>query len=92
MAKENKILLIDGQFDIDDAKKILITLLDNKIMYHKDEIFRMKEMNTGDISHSEKRLNALSKSRTKLLKILDKAKEKHLCLKIHSEINISLIE
>lgn len=92
MITENKLLLIDGKFAPEEAKKILLTLLDDKIKFHKDEMFSIKEMYNGDTSHSEKRINALNESRTKLLELLEKARQKQLYLKINSEIIISLIE
>lgn len=92
MTTESKVLLIEGKFAPEEAKKILLTLLDDKIKFHKDEMFSIKEMYSGDTSHSEMRINALNESRNKLLELLEKARQKQLYLKIHSEINISLIE
>jgi len=83
--------LIEGQYDTDDAGRILVALISNKIKYHDVEAFRIQERSNGNVSHSEKRVKELTIIKDEIKQLVLDAAEKGLDFKISCNINIELV-
>jgi hypothetical protein len=83
--------LIDGKYDTDDAGRILVALISNKIKYHDVEAFRIQERSNGNVSHSEKRVKELNHIKNQIKQLVLDAKEKGLDFRINCDINIELV-
>lgn len=92
MTKIDSYKLIDGTFSAEEAGKILLQIVNNKINYHSLQSFSIKERFNGDVSHSEKRIKQLIKVRKSLLKALESASKKGLALDIHCSIEMKPIK
>ena len=91
MNKKQEFKLIDGQFDPSDAQTILLTLINNKIQFHKLESFGITVRSSGDVSMHEKRIKELSEVNENVKKILKYAIENNLKIKANSTIEIELV-
>lgn len=80
--------LINGIFEGNEAKEVLLYLIDGKIQFHNRRIFSDK-VRLGTINEaSVKRINELEGIRSKILKIADNETE----LSIKSSILIESLE
>jgi len=80
--------LIKGQFTAEQAKKVLVDLVQSKVSFHGKEKLRSFER-TGKIkTSSEQRINELKTMREEILQLIDKADEQETKLNIKSEIQI----
>lgn len=91
MENNHQFKLIDGNFDNDDAGRILIALVGNKIKFHNVESFRIQERHNGNIAHSEKRVKELTTVKENLKELIAYAKENNLDFKIDCSVNIELV-
>lgn len=91
MENNHQFKLIDGNFDIDDAGRILNALVGNKIKFHNVESFRIQERHNGDVAHSEKRVKELTAVKSDLKELIEYAKENNLDFKINCRVNIELV-
>ena len=91
MKKKQGLKLIDGLFDPADARTILLTLINNKIQFHKLESFGITVRSSGDVSTHEKRIKELSKVSEEVKKIMAYASENNLQIKVNSKIEIELL-
>lgn len=82
--------LIEGEFLPDEALKLMMSLLNNKINYHQLESFSNQIRIGKDVSHSQKRVEYLKKSIEDIKKILKEAEENGVKLKIESVIQITV--
>lgn len=90
LAKKNY-CLIDGVFEADHARQVLLTLIDDKISFHQ----------RNDLSHRERfgepseatgvRISQLEKTRQELTELVEFASKTQLTLKIGCDIRINLI-
>lgn len=84
--------LIDGKFTANEARKILIELIQNKISYHSREIHMMEEHNEGNTARSARRIEQLKKSSETLKKILLQADNKGMQLKVRGTVEITFLD
>ncbi len=84
--------LIEGEFFPNEALKLLMSLLNNKINYHQLESFSNQIRIGSDFSHSKKRVEYLKQSIEDIKLILKDAEESGKQLKIESIIQITLSE
>ena len=75
--------LIKGVFDSDEAKEVLLYLIDGKIQFHQRRIFSDNIKYGIDNIQSKQRIEELQKCREEVLKIIDDES-----LYIHSQIEI----
>lgn len=92
MENNHNFKLVDGQFDSTEAGKILFTLINSKINYHNLQAFSIRERFSGDVSHLNKRVEALKNVCEDLKEILDYAEKNRMELKIDGVINIEMVE
>ena len=84
--------LIDGTFDLLDAKDLILGLIDHKIRFHSMKNFGTKVRLGENDDHSEKRLEALKAWRVKLLEMVAEAEKNNPQWSIHSAISIHTAE
>lgn len=89
---ENQFKLIEGVFTPSDAKKVLYSLIQNKINYHNVEILATQERSDGDVSHSEARVVSLMAMKGKLKELLDLATELNLEVSVGGSVEVTLLK
>lgn len=83
--------LIDGEFSPDDAKKVLLSILNSKINFHNLLSFSNHIRFNNDINTSKNRIEELNNTKTAILELIEKATKENLTFKIKSNISIELI-
>ena len=82
--------LIDGKFKSAEAKKILLTLLHDKIKYHELEVFSNQERFGTELVNSNQRIKELKQAILALEALLKNTQEADQDLIIKSTIEISI--
>ena len=90
MNKIKKLVLIEGDFEAEQASEILMNIFSTKIHFHEMKNFSSQERLGKDDEMAQKRIPVLRNEMKKLEEILSEAKNKKFL--IHSEIHISLID
>ena len=90
MKKEENIDLIKGEFSPDEAKKILFTIINDKIKFNSRQILGIEERNSGDPERYKKRLAELKISLDSVLKLMEEAKLANSTIHIDAEIKICI--
>lgn len=91
MLKTEKYLLIKGKFRAEDAREIILNLINDKIRYHDYRNFSSGERLGKPDEYSLKRIEELKQCRKDILEKLLEAQLNNLELKIHSEIRMELV-
>ena len=89
MNKSEKLTFIDGKFDHEEAKGILMNVFSTKINFHELKNFSAQVRMGKDDETSMKRLPDLKQSMQKLEILLNEAELKNKKLTIISEVNIT---
>lgn len=92
MKKPHTFKLVDGKFTPNEARKVLLELIQNKVNFHEREIHMLEERNEGNIVRHERRVTQLKKSAETLKKVLLLADKKGMQLKVKGEIEITFLE
>lgn len=88
MNSENTFKLIEGTFSAADAKEIILTLVEEKIQFHKRRCLSHElRLGTKD-DPSLKRINALKEMQEKLQEVFEKAEQNNHMLVINAAIDI----
>ncbi|WP_031529194.1 hypothetical protein [Dyadobacter crusticola] len=83
--------LIKGLFKPDEAKEVLLSLVNSKITFHHRKSFSQQErFGTRDRSDDE-RVRELAQTHQELAALIDLAKATGCNLKVHSTIQVELI-
>lgn len=90
MSKIKKLSLINGKFEEEEAREILMNLFSTKIQFHELRNFSSQIRFSQDDEIAQNRIPELKKSKEKLRLILLEAKAKNKRLIITSDINITL--
>ncbi|HRJ71719.1 MAG TPA: hypothetical protein PLS03_05810, partial [Terrimicrobiaceae bacterium] len=91
MKDTHRFQLIDGTFPPGDACRILLSLVDRKMDYHRVEKFSNEERFGRDSSHSEKRLAELGRLKEALSDLFASADNERQIVKISGQIEITLL-
>lgn len=83
--------LIEGDFSTEEAKKVLLSLINNKIDYHNLNAFSDFIRNNESLDKSKNRILELTKTREAISLLISEAKKSGLKLNIKSYITIELI-
>jgi hypothetical protein len=89
---EQQYQLINGLFTPEEAKQMLFSLINSKINFHQIEKFTIQEKTSGDVSHSEKRINELKALYREVEIVLSNATVASKRLKIESSIMFHLVD
>ena len=90
MENNQEFKLIDGTFSIEDADRVLTTLLNYKIDYHNREDFSNHIRFNKDLAHSQLRITELMNSRDKIMEMLEHKDLNSAKLMINSTITVSI--
>lgn len=82
--------LIDGVFNSKEAKKIIISLINNKINYHNLEDFSNHIRFNNVMSNSQKRISELQSAQKMIEELVDLAEKNQWKLKIESTVEINI--
>jgi hypothetical protein len=88
---QNNYKLIDGDFTPDESKKILMSLINNKIDFHNLIAFSNHIRFNNDVNVSKKRIEELSATRDQMDELISKAIAEGKNFRIKSTINLELI-
>ncbi len=88
MTTKQQFQLIDGIFTPSEASRVLLSLVQRKIDYHRMEKLSNEERFGGDTAHSEGRLRDLAALHSSLKEYLALAAESHQTLEIKGCIEI----
>lgn len=88
MNTNENVTLINGVFTPDEAKEVLLTLLNHKINFHRMRNFSAEERFGKPDPVSTKRLTELYESRKQVLSLLEEAASAGYKLEIESLVNI----
>jgi hypothetical protein len=88
--KKQEVCLIDGIFSTEDAKELLLNLLDKKIQFHQMKNFSSKERFGVDDKIATHRIPMLVESKTELERFIAIAKSENKKLKVNSIISLEL--
>lgn len=89
MPAKQSLKFIGGVFAPDEAKEILLDLINHKLQFHSLKNFSAEERFGKPIASSVKRIAELKVIKEKVLSLTIQAKEDALHLKIDSTIDIS---
>jgi hypothetical protein len=92
MKKNETLRIIDGNFNYDEAKEILMNILSSKINFYCLKNWSSQERFGIEDLSAQKRIPALRNEVKKLEEILSEAKAKNKKLVVSSDINISFLE
>ena len=82
---------IEGDFSSEEAKTVLMTLINNKINFHNLNSFSDHVKNNGSSEKAKKRIAELTITRDAILELMEKAEKEGKKLSIKSDISIELI-
>ena len=74
MKDNTEFKLIDGVFSLEDADRVLTTLINYKIDYHNREDFSNHIRFNKDIEHSKKRIQELTETKDQIKNIINNSK------------------
>jgi hypothetical protein len=83
--------IINGTFTPPEASRVLLSLLQSKMDYHRLEKFSNEVRLGRDHSHSEKRLQELAKTEGALKELFASADEAKQRLRVNGWIEITLL-
>lgn len=82
--------LIQGNFSPNEAREILLNMVDSKINFHKIKSLSSLVRSNQPNKESEQRIKELKEAREQILGLISTAKEQDSTLRIDSTINVSL--
>ena len=88
----NEFKLVEGEFEPNEARNILMSLFNSKIDYHQLDSFSNQIRHGEDISFAKNRIQALSQSVDRIKEIVQEANLTGRKLKIDGNIRISFVE
>lgn len=92
MKKNEKLTLIAGDFSVNEATEILMSMFSSKINFHNIQNWSSQERFGKDDAIAQKRIPELRNEMKKLEGFLSEVKARNKKLAVSSEINISLLE
>lgn len=90
MKKTETIELIKGTFTLDEAREVLLELLNSKINFHNMKNWSSRERFGKPDAYSEQRLEYLMESRKKVQTLLSKSFDEEKSVTINSIIEINI--
>lgn len=84
--------LIDSTFTKEEAKQVLLSLVNYKIQFHSHKVFSNDERFGLDDKFSKSRIVELEGIRNQLLSYFNNLGDKELTMKVDSFVNMTIIE
>lgn len=82
--------LIEGNFNNEEALKVLLSLINSKISYHKLDKFSNNERFGDEGQFHIKRIETLKKNEKALINFIENAKSQNAVLRIKGNVEIVL--
>lgn len=82
-------LLIDGEFSTEEARTILMTLIENKIRFHQQENLSQEERFGSSGKRSSRRIDQLLRTKADITAVIADAEASNERLAINCTIEIS---
>lgn len=90
---EYRFKLIDSTYTAEDAREVMLSLVNDKIKFLNLKVFSLKEMNRNiDTSHQENRIRQLKKEFIKLHESLESALEEGADIAIDCEVKFRVLD
>jgi hypothetical protein len=90
--KKQEYKLVAGTFNIDNAKEVLMSLINSKINFHNKKMLNSIECKGERDEHSQNRIAELNESRDQILRLLKQADIGNQHIRINSTIHIEIEE
>lgn len=90
MKNNQEFKLIDGTFSMEDANRVLTTLLNYKIDYHNREDFSNHIRFNKNIEHSKKRIQELTEVKEQIRSLILNSESEDIKFIIKSNISIEI--
>jgi hypothetical protein len=84
----NTFTLIEGKFNKEDGKSIVLSFFNTKIIYHNNQLLRISEGGSGDRTVIEKKISELEQSRKAIIAMLSERDPEEQLLEIEGFITI----
>lgn len=84
--------LIDSTFTNEEAKQVLLSLVNYKIQFHSQKVFSNDERFGMDDKYSKQRIVELEEIRDNLLDYFNNLGDKQLTMKVDSVVNMTIQE
>jgi len=88
--ENRRFCLISGSFSAEDARQVLLSLINHKINFHELNAWSHRERFGEDNAASLKRVEELSRTREEIAQLINKAAAMGQTLSINSSIEIDL--
>lgn len=88
----NEYSLIEGVFNAQESKEILMNIFNSKLKFHHRKNFGVKERTGYNDVISSKRIPELQNSLEHVIELLQKAAEENKMIKIHSNILVEVLD
>ncbi len=88
--KDHQIKLIDNKYNQEEARDLLMALINDKIKFLQLKIFSIHERFGTDTTHLEKRIAELKEEKNQLLLKLGKLKDKACIIDIDCSVNLKI--
>lgn len=83
--------LIEGDFSSQDAKTVLMSVINSKVNFHNLNAFSEFVKNSETCETSKRRISELSKASEDILKLIEESEKKGMKLKINGDISVEFI-
>ena len=92
MESNQKLELINGQYAPDDAKDVLLALINHKINFNNMAAFSTAERTSANVEHYRKRVKQLQELRDAVINLIEEAAAGGYDLRINGSFGITLVE
>ena len=80
--------LIEGTFSISDARSIVLSFYNTKILFHNQQLMRIVEQNEGNAHLIEQKILELDQTRKSILQLLQHETKNDQLLEVEGSIEI----
>ena len=80
--------LIEGTFSISDARSIVLSFYNTKILFHNQQLMRIAERNEGNAHIIEQKILELDQTRKSILQLLQHQTEYDQLIEVEGSIEI----
>ena len=92
MKSSEKFKLMDGVFQTEDAKSLIVSLYNDKIFYHSKKLLQARETNRGDVKGIEERIAELEAAQAAVVKLLSADEGRDKLGEVKADIMVSMLE
>ncbi|MDW7691702.1 hypothetical protein R9C00_16860 [Flammeovirgaceae bacterium SG7u.111] len=90
--KNHQFNLIDNTYSVNEAKELLLTLINDKVKFLDMHMFSLNERYGADTAHLTKRVKELKASRAELIEVLRKLENDQHFIDINCAVQLTINE